>query len=67
MSKKGKTIGCVAVLVIGLTGSVLGVKAVRAKKSSEKTSTSASMAEKEWTEAEKEVQKQIEGIYDVDS
>lgn len=67
MSKKGKTIGCVAVLVIGLTGSVLGVKAVRAKKSSEKISTSASMAEKEWTEAEKEVQKQIEGIYDVDS
>lgn len=55
------------ILVVGITGSVLGVKAVRAKKSSEKASTTASTTETEWTEAEKEVQEQIEGIYDVDS
>ena len=68
MSKKVKIIGCVAVLVAGLTGSVFGAKAVRAKKSAEKTtSTEAGASTTEWTEEEKKVQQQIEGIYDVDS
>lgn len=65
MSKKVKIIGYVVILVAGLTGSVLGVKAVRAKKSSEKASTAASTTE--WTEEEKKVQKQIEEVYDVES
>lgn len=62
MSKKGKIIGCVAVLVAGLAVSVLGVKAVRVKKASEKTSTANTT---KWTQEEKDVQKQIEAIYDV--
>ena len=64
MSKKVKIIGCVAVLVAGLAVSVLGVKAVRVKKASEKTSTANTT---KWTQEEKDVQKQIEAIYDVDS
>lgn len=68
MSKKVKIIGCVAVLVVGLAGSVLGVKAVRAKKSAKKTiSAEADASTTEWTEEEKKVQQQIEEIYDLDS
>lgn len=65
MSKKVKIIGYVVILVAGLTGSALGVKAVRAKKSSEKASTVASTTE--WTEEEKKIQKQIEEVYNVEN
>lgn len=53
-------------IVIGITGSVLGVKAVREKRASEKTETSTA-SETKWTDEEKAIQKQIEAVYDVES
>lgn len=53
-------------LVVGVIGSVFGVKTAREKRASEKAKADTTSTV-EWTEQEKAVQEQIKGIYDVDS